>query len=346
VQIETPFLWFTQRVKGYPKPWLFFNIDGLMLNAYEILRHGPTMRRIRSEGVHRYLGFGGLVTIDSGGFLFLSRGEINILPETISALYEESKPNFGVVLDCPLAPNLSEEDAKRRLLKTLENTRRMVEARQTTNPELIPVIHGYDEKTVEYCIKKLHEIGEFSIYGIGSMVPFAFNTKGSGGIYNVVRIVSFVRTLLPDKVIHVFGVGGALTMHLMFYAGANSVDSTSWRTKAAFGAIQLPGVGDRYITQRERHRRYPDLGKEEQEALDECECPACRKEGLEGLKRSFILRALHNAWVYQKEVEKARKMIKSSEYEEYVRRILGRSKLFSKALKVADKYRKKWRDRR
>jgi len=341
VRIETPFLWFTQQVKGFPKPWLFFNIDGIMLNAYEILRHSLVMRRVRIEGVHRYLGFNGLVTIDSGGFLFLRKGKIDVLPETILALYEESKPNFGVVLDYPLSPNLSEEDAKRRLLKTLENTRRMVEARQTTNPELIPVIHGYDERTVKYYVKKLHEIGEFSIYGIGSMVPSVFNTKGSGGIYNVVRVVSFVRTLLPDKVIHVFGVGGTLTTHLMFYAGADSVDSTSWRTKAAFGAIQLPGTGDRYITQRERHKRYPDLSKEEREILDECDCPACRKEGLEGLRRSFKLRALHNAWVHQKEVEKARKMIKSGEYEEYVKRVLKRSKLFSKALKVADRYRKR-----
>ena len=59
------------------------------------------------------------------------------------------------------------------------------------------------------------------------------------------------------------------------------------------------------------------------------------------MRRSFKLRALHNAWVHQKEVEKARKMIKSGEYEEYVKRVLKRSKLFSKALKVADRYRKR-----
>jgi 7-cyano-7-deazaguanine tRNA-ribosyltransferase len=39
-----------------------------------------------------------------------------------------------------------------------------------------------------------------------------------------------------------------ITMNMMYYSGADSVDSSSWRTKAAFGAIQLSGIGDRYYT--------------------------------------------------------------------------------------------------
>jgi len=342
MRIETPFLWFTQPLKGYPRPWHFFKIDGLMLNAYEILQNSSANKHLREKGVHKYMKFNGLIAMDSGGFLFMKRGIIDIEPETILTFYEKSKPNFGVVLDYPLSPNLSREEMRRRLLKTLENTKRMVEAKQTPNPELIPVIHGYDVKSVECYVKKLQEIGEFNIYGIGSLVPSVFNTKGVGGIYNVVKIVSFVKTLLPTKIIHVFGIGGTLTMHLMFYAGADSIDSSSWRSKAAFGAIQLPGLGDRYITPRKRHKTYPKLKIEERRILDECKCPACRKEGLEGLRKRFILRALHNAWVHQKEVEKARKLIKNNKYEEYVKRVIGKTR-FSKALEIADKFKGKAR---
>ncbi|RSN71493.1 tRNA-guanine transglycosylase [Candidatus Methanodesulfokora washburnensis] len=341
MKIETPFLWFIQPIRATPKPWQFFHIDGVMLNAYEILRNEGAAKQVRSKGAHGFLKFNGLIAMDSGGFLFMKRDAININPEIILALYEESKPNFGVVLDHPLTPNLPQEIAERRMIKTLENTKRMVEARRTTNPELIPVIHGYDTSSIERYVKKLKEIGDFSIYGIGSLVPSVFNSKGVGGIYNVIEIVSFVRTLLPNKIIHVFGVGSTLTMHLMFYAGANSIDSSSWRSKAAFGAIQLPGLGDRYITPRKRHKTYPKLSMEEQRVLDECKCPACEREGLEGLRRSFVLRALHNAWVYQREIEKTRELIKSGEYEEYVKRVIGRTKVFSRALEVADKFKSK-----
>jgi len=339
MKIKTPFLWFTQLLKGYPRPWHFFKIDGLMLNAYEILQNNSADKHLRGKGVHKYMKFNGLIAMDSGGFLFMKKGIVDIAPETILKFYEESKPNFGVVLDYPLSPNLSHEEMRRRLLRTLENTERMVKARQTSNPELIPVIHGYDTNSIRRYVKKLQEINEFNVYGIGSLVPSVFNTKGVGGIYNVVKIVSFVKTLLPTKIIHVFGIGSTLTMHLMFYAGADSIDSSSWRSKAAFGAIQLPELGDRYITPRKRHKTYPKLKEEERRILDDCKCPACRKEGLEGLRNSFTLRALHNAWVYQKEIEKTRKLIKSGEYEAYVRRVIGKTR-FSRALEIADKFKK------
>jgi len=210
-------------------------------------------------------------------------------------------------------------------------TKRMLELKQSSNPELIPVIHGYDSKSINWYVRKLIEMGDFNIYGIGSLVPSVFNTKGVGGIYNVVKIVSLVKKLLPTKIVHVFGVGSTLTMHLMFYAGADSIDSSSWRSKAAFGAIQLPGVGDRYITPRKRHKKYRQLNKEELKLLDECQCPACREGGIEGLKMSFTLRALHNAWVYQKEIENIRKLVKSNTYDEYVKQVIGKTP-FSKVL--------------
>lgn len=169
-------------------------------------------------------------------------------------------------------------------------------------------------------------------------MPSVFNTKGAGGIYNVVKIVSYIRKLLPKKKIHVFGVGSALTMHLMFYVGASSVDSSGWRTKAAFGAIQLPGIGDRYITRRKRHKTYRNISKDEEEILAHCQCPVCKEGGLEKLRTSFKSRALHNSWVFQKEVETARDLVKKKKYECYVSEILSESSLAS-AFNLASKMR-------
>jgi len=48
---------------------------------------------------------------------------------------------------------------------------------------------------------------------------------------------------------------------------------------------------------------------------------------LEDLMHSFKLRALHNAWVHQKGVENARKLIKEGmeEYEKYIKKIFEKN---------------------
>jgi len=335
-EIDTPFLWFSQLVDGSPKPWKHFDIDGLMVNAYEILQKKNTDKEVRERGIHRYLRFEGPIAMDSGGFLFMKKKSLDVDPQRILELYELGKPDLGVVLDHPLEPNLRPLERKRRQMKSLKNTGYMVKSKKSRNPELIPVIHGHSSQTVSWYIRALNRVSDFKTYGIGSLVPSVFNTKGAGGIYNVLRIVSHVRKKVPDKRIHVFGIGSTLTMHLMFYAGADSVDSSAWRTKAAFGAIQLSGVGDRYITPRKRHKIYLNLSSAEKEILARCKCPVCRKEGLEELKRSFKARALHNSWVFQKEIEKTRELIKKDEYENYLQKILTRSTL-SNAFKYAVK---------
>ena len=322
MRLERPFLWFSQLVGGDPKPWEHFKIDGVMVNAYEIMQTMRTETEVRQRGIHDYLGFKGPITMDSGGFLFMQKETLKVDPLSILKLYRESRPDYGVVLDHPLGPNLATPQRKRRQLRTLRNTRQMVESRSTSDPELIPVIHGHTSHSIEWYVQELQKIEDFDIYGIGSLVPSVFNTRGVGGIYNVVEILRQVRRLLPEKEIHVFGIGSAITMHLMFYAGADSVDSSSWRSKAAFGAIQLSGIGDRYITSNKKHKKYLNLSREEKRILDSCRCPACRHHSLRDIRKNFELRALHNAWVFQNEIRKVRRLIKRNLYEKYVEQVL------------------------
>jgi 7-cyano-7-deazaguanine tRNA-ribosyltransferase len=335
--IEPPVMWFSQEAGKPPEPWRHFQLDGVLLNAYQILQSPSIVDRIRTHKVHSFLGFRGPVMMDSGGYMFMMKKHMRAKPEVISKLYEETRPNYGVVLDHPISVGLTQGETRRRQLVTLRNTRSMVRKKAGPNPELIPVIHGHTLRSVEWFVRQLAKIGDFEIYGIGSLVPSVFNARGVGGINNVIRIVSHVRKLLPGKLIHVFGVGSTITMHLMFASGADSLDSSSWRSKAAFGIIQLPGIGDRYITGRAGKatgKKYLNLSRKEARVLEECHCPACRKLGLPGLRRSFSMRALHNCWVLQKEVENARKLSRKNEYLSYVGEVVGRSK-FSNALQLA-----------
>ncbi len=337
--IKGPFLWFGQEIHGVPKPWLEFKMDGVMVNAYEILQKTKTIQVIAEKGIHRYLKFKGPIMMDSGGFLFMQKNVMDVDPEAIVDLYEESKPDFGVVLDHPLGAGLNYHQKKVRQLKTLTNTKIMLRYRKTRNPMLMPVIHGHTISSIEWFVKQLNKIGDFPIYGLGSLVPSVFNAKGVGGIYNVVKLVSHVRKMLPDKKIHIFGVGSTVTMHLMFYSGADSVDTTAWRTKAAHGAIQLSGIGDRYITGKAgkaTHKKYLDVSGDEKKLLEDCKCPACTTTSIYELRKSYRLRAMHNAWVFQKEVEKARRLIRRSKYDDYLRDIVSSTR-FSKVFELAKK---------
>ncbi len=332
--IKRPFLWFAQVINGKPQPWKQFPLEGLMVNAYEILKKTKADSEVRSQGIHKYMGFDGPIMMDSGGFQFMKKQELNVDPKEILRLYQVSKPDFGIVLDHPLGPNLDHKEKLDRWLRTLANTRIMLANHNTDSTELVPVIHGHELSKIEWFIEELEKISSFNYLGIGSLVPSVFSTKGAGGITNVVEIVNFVKKKLGNRKIHVFGVGSTLTMHLMFYAGADSVDSSGWRTKAAYGAIQLPGIGDRYVTSRTRHKKYRDVSEEDKEILASCRCPICESEGLEKLRISFTSRAMHNAWVYNEEVKKARELIRLGKYEDYVEGIITKTP-FSYVFKFA-----------
>lgn len=332
--INQPFLWFAQVINGKPEPWKQFPLEGLMVNAYEILKKTKANKDVRCQGIHKYMEFDGPIMMDSGGFQFMKKKELNVDPKEILGLYQVSKPDFGIVLDHPLGPHLDHKEKLDRWLKTLANTRIMLANHNMDSTELVPVIHGHKLSEIEWFINELDKISSFKYLGIGSLVPSVFSTKGAGGISNVIEIVNFARKKLGDRKIHVFGVGSTLTMHLMFYAGADSVDSSGWRTKAAYGAIQLPGIGDRYVTSRTRNKTYRDVSEEEKQILALCGCPICTNEGLEKLRTSFTSRAIHNAWVYQEEVKKARESIRLGKYENYVESIITKTP-FSSVFKFA-----------
>ena len=158
-----------------------------------------------------------------------------------------------------------------------------------------------------------------------------------------VEVIKTVRTEFPDAFLHVFGVGGTTTMHLMFALGVDSLDSIGWRLKAGYGAIQLPGLGDRFTGN--EHRRNRTLLIEDavaKEALIECQCPVCQEHStferrLIALDSSFNNRALHNAWVFVQEVNAFREWVKADSVEQFVSQRLQHSPLKSLLPAVFDR---------
>lgn len=322
--IETPVFWLGKNFSAKPRLQEFDGIDSLILNAYDILKE-KSLKTLKEEDktIHKLLGFKKFIMLDSGGYKFQKKEKMDTTPSEILKVYEFLEPELGVVLDYPFDPSKSEKENYLRWKKTLENTSEMLSA--DIEVPLMCVVHGYTPEGIAKACKDIKDIfsSNPNFLGIGSLVPLLLHKNsrkvteinGKDAKYIAIDAIKKVRNEFPDSFLHVFGVGGATTMHTLFAIGVDSIDSIGWRLKAGFGAIQLPGVGDRFVTDQGESKRRRKLDKEEEKLLSKCECPICKDKSLKEQKKllnneysdTFFNRAIHNAHVFKKE-EKMFKM--------------------------------------
>ena len=348
-RIETPALWFGDLFFSTIKLWEFMKVNTVMFNAYEILSKQNCKRAksrkkkfndIINKAIDKFNDIKRKTTVmmDSGGFLLQKNKKMRIRPEKIAKIYSIFRPDIGVVLDYPLDPLSSKEDNAKRWKKTLINTLRMW---NSVDVVLLPVVHGYSKSALISACRQLKELldPQVVLIGLGSLVPIIRYTKGIRELFSsynnlrrgynslhlVAELVRTVREEFPDSFLHVFGVGSVSTMHFLFSLGVDSVDTMGWRLKAAHGAIQLPGVGDRFVTANSKKR--VNLSDHDKELLEKCKCPVCKglslEEKLQNLDNAikngtFKKRAIHNAWVFNWELTMARRMIGKGRYLDYI----------------------------
>jgi 7-cyano-7-deazaguanine tRNA-ribosyltransferase len=183
----------------------------------------------------------------------------------------------------------------------------------------IPVVHigkYLNEYTRAICADG--NLSRKKSIALGGIVPNLLRKPRAMPYTDILNGLLHVRDLFAGKAIHVFGVGGTATLHLIALLGFDSVDSSGWRNRAARGVIQLPGSGERIIAElgNWRGRRPSD---EEWRKLSTCRCPACQRHGLDGLKANklegFCNRATHNLWILLQEVKWLKGHIRAGTYE-------------------------------
>lgn len=309
--IKTPILWHGTPIMGVPKPWLQIkDFQGLLVNAYEIKSKKSIQKSLLERELRDIINFNGPLIMDSGGFFFQKKGKMTVKPKEIVQIYEQCKPDIVVALDYPLNPNLSSNSDYYRLNKTKNNLKEMYDLLSSFDAEFMPVVHGYTYKQLEKSIRDSEKYVN-KIVGIGSLVPLFRTTNGSSNVPRnksnintriyAVNAVKKVRDYFSEDFLHVFGVGGSTTMHLMYLLGVDSIDTMGWRLKAAFGAIQLPGVPDRFLKPRKKRTL---ISESELKLFNRCKCPIHKDYTLEDINGNFQLRAIHNAYVYLEEVKK------------------------------------------
>ncbi len=249
--------------------WEIIEVKAIMLNAYQLRSKPRIYEKLKKYGIREVFGVPNDVQIwmDSGGYQALRRG-INLKAENVVKWYNELKPDFCIALDYPVAPNDSK--AREKVDRNISNAKSMY---KEVPCELLPVFS--------------------SRAAVGGLIPRILTIKNASRREGL-EFLNKVRKEFSGW-LHALGLGSAKMIPILRDLGYDSTDTQTWRHKAAYGKIMLPGRGERHITDRRVNFGRKKISEEE---LEEAEKIA-NKLGMsfEELKNDFVKRAIFNAFV-------------------------------------------------
>ena len=300
-----------------PRFWEFFpEVKTIMLNAaiFMMNREDSRVQDVLRVGVHRYLGFNGVVFVDSGGFLCKKH---NFYPrqEDVLALQQELGADIASTLDYPISfrPLCDLDD----IILTIRNAERALACRDAPDMLLFASIQGPDTLTIRNAMEHLKTRGPFDGFAIGSLM------KKVNSYYLLVRLLLAARISAGALPLHVYGLSAPLIILLLIYLGVDMFDSSYFIVASANRYYRVLGGGKIHLSKLDEHEPLP------------CDCAVCAKHSVEDLRQSRDLLTLHNLWVLWQEVERAKKAIREGEFEAYLRERFSHHRYMSKVLAYA-----------
>jgi 7-cyano-7-deazaguanine tRNA-ribosyltransferase len=258
-----------------------------------------TYRRRREEaieqGLHRMLGFDGVIMTDSGGYQVLQYGAVDITPSVIGEFQSAIGSDLAVTLDQPTGYSLSRDYAMETMKVSLKGARETIKKfRNSATTWVGPIQGGLFHDLVDESARGLLRAG-FEILALGSPVEMMDNYLFS----DLVRMIIAAKKAMPFSVpMHLFGAGHPLTLPLSVALGCDTFDSASYILFAKQG---------RYMTER------GTLLLEEMAYLP-CSCPACNSTTRSDLvlmerQERVTKLALHNLYLLRQDVLRCKQAI-------------------------------------
>ena len=287
-------------LQAIPRPWLLLPIEGVMVNAYEILSYG--LSKVRGRNLRRILGIDNTdieLWIDSGGYQFLSRG-LNPGVDKIAKVYREVDADYYISLDYPPGPRDDEKIRAMKIAKTVSSFMSMKNMLRGLIEEgrLIPVFHLSvgESLRIQLRVYESHSITA----AVGGLIPHFMQLSGKGSRLKAVLFLLLMRKIWRGK-LHALGLASAAIIPLLKSIGIDSGDTQSWRHKAAYGKIIIPTIGERHISSR-RVKFGPSTLREEEyplyrEYLNKASRILRKQLSHEDLVNSFEARALFNSYI-------------------------------------------------
>jgi helicase len=186
--------------------------------------------------------------VDSGGFASLLSGSCVVTSAGLGILRVSTEEGTEVVhprdvlelqeriadvafsLDFPMPPGTAAVDCRHRLGLTMANAHWALTNRRRRDLPLYACVQGWDLASYRECARAYSDAG-FEGVAVGGLVPRAHDMS------LVLAIVETVRAEVGGLPLHVFGLGKPETLDLLFRAGVDSVDSSSYVKLAADGRL-------------------------------------------------------------------------------------------------------------
>lgn len=324
-KLETPYLFpvINPREQQVPVEEIKkMGFNGIITNSYIISQNQKLRERALEEGIHKLLGFDGVVMTDSGSYQLSRYGKVAVSPEEIVKFQNDIGVDIGVILDIPTPPHVDYEKAESDLEETIRRARLSLEVKRDFL--LAGTIQGSTH--MELREKSAREMGklDFDMHPIGGVVPMMEN-------YNfpaLVRVILYSKKHLPhDRPVHLFGCGHPMIFAMAVSLGIDLFDSA---------AYILYAKDDRYITV-DGTWRLDDLGE------FPCSCEVCsnhnprQMQGMEKQKREYLL-AKHNLHASLEEIRRVKNAIRKGALWELVEMRARNHPYLLEALKVIREY--------
>lgn len=273
------------------KPTIIFNVPDRMIKLWELMPDIEVM--VNSIRWRWERPRAPRVWVDSGGYQAMVKG-VTINLNAVTHRYIRIEADLYISLDLPpIKPCEASADlVKRNVNNFIELSSRL------SDKTIVPVIHCYPSDLMFEAIDIYKSYGANLIAFGGFASPSM--AKGGDGSRTLPMVALALLTKSFKGHVHVLGVGGApVAYSAMKLLGVSSVDTSSWRTKAAYGKVIVPGRGERYVGNGRAKFGRKDFSENDYEvlvsALERSRFPSLNS--LDFMLKTFKGRALINAWI-------------------------------------------------
>ncbi len=279
----------------------------LFTNAYIIYKKENLRTQVLQKGLHEYLNYDGIIATDSGAFqqYMYNNDSLDIDANSIEKFQESIGADFSVILDIPVQLEDHYNIAKEKVLTTIQRAKSNISRRSRSDCYWFGPIHGgkhldlLKESSLE--MSKL----DFGVYAIGGIVKAFLNYRFELTTQMLLTVKQYI---VPNKPIHMFGLGLPQYFSLAVACGCDLMDSAAYVLFA-------------------KENRYFSLstGTKNLEELEEfpCHCPICSKFSPKEIKNfednlRVELLAKHNLYLSFSELRTIRQAIREGNLWELV----------------------------
>lgn len=257
--------------------------------VWEVIDRIPFMAN--AVTTRQYPPHTGDLWVDSGGYQALRRG-LELSVDEVVFRFTRVEADYYIMLDSPPPEGVGGLDDARRNFSLFEELYSRLEDKL-----IVPVVHHYSWDALSW-ILDMYDYYDPSVLTVGGSVPGLLN-RGKKRAATILYL-ALVRRLW-NRHLHVLGAGSPVMRCILSHIGADTADTATWKAKAAYAKILIPGAGERYVGRRRitygpLYATSEELARLE-EFLVETGFPLIQEEPLNKLLSTFKGRALINAWV-------------------------------------------------